>query len=301
MTSGYSGPGGPYEGQDDGEDARRWSSPHRDRWPPVAGHADPSGQRTAGQRTAGQRWPQAPGAGQQAQPGAHPYQQGDQHSGEHPQGNPAYGGQGGYQTGGYPTGGYPSGGYPDQGVYGNAYGNGRGSAFGDPAVQGGQHGNVYGQPGGPLGAYQPGPAQAHPAADPGLQAQWPDYPADQAGYIPGSQGGNFHDSGNRDQGAPPGWTDSSAPGWQQRPGDHSNPQQWPYDIAITGQHVFNTDAFAVPGDRLRAAQRRPGAGGARVRRVWPQRLALIGVIIVAMVVCWYWIFPTLENLLPSEF
>ena len=52
-----------------------------------------------------------------------------------------------------------------------------------------------------------------------------------------------------------------------------------------------------PGQRGAARPRR----GARERRAWPGRLALLALVAVAMVVCWLWVFPWLETVLPAEF
>jgi hypothetical protein len=35
--------------------------------------------------------------------------------------------------------------------------------------------------------------------------------------------------------------------------------------------------------------------------MWPRVLIIMTLIAVAMVVCWFWVFPWLETVLPSEF
>lgn len=35
--------------------------------------------------------------------------------------------------------------------------------------------------------------------------------------------------------------------------------------------------------------------------MWRGRLLVLAVIIAVMIVCWYWIFPWLEQFLPSTF
>jgi hypothetical protein len=98
-------------------------------------------------------------------------------------------------------------------------------------------------------------------------------------------------------------------GWQQGPGADvwaPGPQASAYgsrgggpaDMWQEGQD----DPFGTqPGTSRTARQRIAATGGARVRRVWPQRLALAVVILVAAVVCWFWLFPIIETALPSEF
>jgi len=54
-------------------------------------------------------------------------------------------------------------------------------------------------------------------------------------------------------------------------------------------------------ERLRAQQGQARVRGKRARRAWPRRLVLVGVILAAMAVCWFWIFPWLESVLPTDF
>jgi hypothetical protein len=35
--------------------------------------------------------------------------------------------------------------------------------------------------------------------------------------------------------------------------------------------------------------------------VWPRRVAIFAAVVVVMLVSWYWIFPWLETVLPSEY
>jgi hypothetical protein len=57
-------------------------------------------------------------------------------------------------------------------------------------------------------------------------------------------------------------------------------------------------AAVAPG---RALRRLAAGKGAREKRVWPRRLAILAAVVVVMVVSWYWIFPWLETVLPSEY
>jgi hypothetical protein len=56
-----------------------------------------------------------------------------------------------------------------------------------------------------------------------------------------------------------------------------------------------------PGDILRkgSAGRRPA--GERQARAWPRIVAVISWIVLVMVVCWFYVFPWLERVLPENF
>jgi hypothetical protein len=47
-------------------------------------------------------------------------------------------------------------------------------------------------------------------------------------------------------------------------------------------------------------RRRPTTGERRARS-WPRIVAIIAWIVFLMVVCWYYIFPWLERVLPENF
>ena len=49
-----------------------------------------------------------------------------------------------------------------------------------------------------------------------------------------------------------------------------------------------------------ATRTRP-AGGARQARAWPRIVAVISWIVLVMVVCWFYVFPWLERVLPENF
>jgi hypothetical protein len=56
-----------------------------------------------------------------------------------------------------------------------------------------------------------------------------------------------------------------------------------------------------PGDirRKGSAGRRPA--GERQARAWPRIVAIISWIVLVMVVCWFYVFPWLERVLPENF
>ena len=47
--------------------------------------------------------------------------------------------------------------------------------------------------------------------------------------------------------------------------------------------------------------RRNGQGGERQARAWPRVVAVISWIVLVMVLCWYYVFPWLERVLPENF
>jgi hypothetical protein len=42
-------------------------------------------------------------------------------------------------------------------------------------------------------------------------------------------------------------------------------------------------------------------GGDRQARAWPRVVAVISWIVLVMVLCWYYVFPWLERVLPENF
>jgi hypothetical protein len=42
-------------------------------------------------------------------------------------------------------------------------------------------------------------------------------------------------------------------------------------------------------------------GGERQARAWPRVVAVISWIVLVMVLCWYYVFPWLERVLPENF
>jgi len=56
-----------------------------------------------------------------------------------------------------------------------------------------------------------------------------------------------------------------------------------------------------PGDILRkeSVKRRPA--GERQARAWPRIVAIVSWIVLVMVVCWFYVFPWLERVLPENF
>jgi hypothetical protein len=50
-----------------------------------------------------------------------------------------------------------------------------------------------------------------------------------------------------------------------------------------------------------AKGRRNRQGGERQARAWPRVVAVISWIVLMMVLCWYYVFPWLERVLPENF
>ncbi|HEV3495318.1 MAG TPA: hypothetical protein VHA34_03090, partial [Actinomycetes bacterium] len=55
----------------------------------------------------------------------------------------------------------------------------------------------------------------------------------------------------------------------------------------------------APVDTGKARRDRPG--GERQARAWPRVVAVISWIVLVMVLCWYYVFPWLERVLPENF
>jgi hypothetical protein len=55
-----------------------------------------------------------------------------------------------------------------------------------------------------------------------------------------------------------------------------------------------------PDDILRAGSGRRPAGERRAR-TWPRIVAVVSWIVLVMVVCWFYVFPWLERVLPENF
>jgi hypothetical protein len=48
-------------------------------------------------------------------------------------------------------------------------------------------------------------------------------------------------------------------------------------------------------------RRRDRPAGERQARTWPRIVAVISWIVLVMVVCWFYVFPWLERVLPENF
>jgi hypothetical protein len=55
------------------------------------------------------------------------------------------------------------------------------------------------------------------------------------------------------------------------------------------------------GDRLGGARPFDDGGHVSQRARWPRVVALISWIILLMVICWFYVFPWLEKILPENF
>jgi hypothetical protein len=59
-----------------------------------------------------------------------------------------------------------------------------------------------------------------------------------------------------------------------------------------------------PGELRRkgpAPARRKRPAGERQARAWPRIVAVVAWIVLVMVVCWFYVFPWLERVLPESF
>jgi hypothetical protein len=89
-----------------------------------------------------------------------------------------------------------------------------------------------------------------------------------------------------------------------RPGGRTGaPASYPRGRDATDGVGYDTGAgpAAEPGDirRKGASRRRPA--GERQARAWPRIVAIISWIVLVMVVCWFYVFPWLERVLPENF
>ena len=50
-----------------------------------------------------------------------------------------------------------------------------------------------------------------------------------------------------------------------------------------------------------AEGRRKRPAGERQARAWPRIVAIVSWIVLVMVVCWFYVFPWLERVLPENF
>jgi hypothetical protein len=71
------------------------------------------------------------------------------------------------------------------------------------------------------------------------------------------------------------------------------------DEAGTG-YGFAAEPADDPDDVRRTGSGRRPAGG-RQARAWPRIVAIVSWIVLVMVVCWFYVFPWLERVLPENF
>jgi hypothetical protein len=279
MTNGHPGAGGPYEREGDDRAGRAGPAPPRDVWgapqrparPPQPTAPHPGQQPWGPELGRGRLDPAGPGpAARRPVPQPPPG-----HPGPVPARHPSWqpnGYQGGHQ------GGHPNG-----------------------APAGPGNGGAYRPPPAPPAGYQAG------------QVPWPVQGASWPGSAPpsGQVGAAVSDryppvggfTGPDDPGARHrGWQqDAGADVWA-RPASAEAPHGWQGGNPAEPWRQGLEDPFSTQPGMSRAVRQRVAAtGGARVRRVWPQRLVLALVIVAAAIVCWYWLFPILETALPSEF
>jgi hypothetical protein len=68
--------------------------------------------------------------------------------------------------------------------------------------------------------------------------------------------------------------------------------------------AFGTRAAPAPDvepDEAPRGRRRNRPAGGRQARAWPRIVAVISWIVLVMVVCWFYVFPWLERVLPENF
>jgi hypothetical protein len=78
----------------------------------------------------------------------------------------------------------------------------------------------------------------------------------------------------------------------------------PEDRAEGSRAVWDDD-LAVDDEPAAVRRKAPAkarrAGGERQARAWPRTVAVISWIVLVMVVCWFYVFPWLERVLPENF
>jgi hypothetical protein len=238
-------------------------------------------------------WPAAAGPAGQAPPGA----------GWHPSG-PATGPGTGPVTGGPVAG-------PGNGpVAGPGSGPGPAADAWSRRRAGGQPPASYHATPGPWSPAAPAPRAPEPGSYPPAPASWPSVngspPApsprrEVTGSWPGVNGGPRALLPPPDEPRPQPRSDRAARPVTRSPGARTRPPGGTSSRAGALRPGTVPDGPVRPSraERLRAQQAR--ARGRRARTVWPKRLALVGAILFAMAACWFWIFPLLERVLPSDF
>jgi hypothetical protein len=178
----------------------------------------------------------------------------------------------------------------------------------------------------------PAPDQtaAWPAADPHASL-WPDQDPDpQAplgpGPEPAARSSAWAGQAGAGNGVPPSPAGPPPADWAaaiptdipaaRRAGDPSATGIWRRDasdaepgVPLGGTRAPTARAGAVPAEEpgevrrkasAKARRTRPAAG-ARQARAWPRVVAVISWIVLVMVVCWFYVFPWLERVLPENF
>jgi hypothetical protein len=99
-------------------------------------------------------------------------------------------------------------------------------------------------------------------------------------------------------GAPAGATRTNRPVGR---ADALAPDRRGRDAATGAGYDTGAGAADDPGDvrRKGSARRRPA--GERQARAWPRIVAIVSWIVLVMVVCWFYVFPWLERVLPENF
>jgi hypothetical protein len=169
------------------------------------------------------------------------------------------------------------------------------------------------EPGAATQAWAPGPGGAHAAPGGGPPRPGHGQASEQA---PGQGPGWRPDErGHPPEPGPPGQGGQPPGGWQgvdhrARPQGGSNAYGGHQGGAPEWAPPWAGRASATrgmgPGEQVvapgRARRRQTASGrGAREKKVWPRRAAILAAIVILMVVSWFWIFPWLETVLPSEY
>jgi hypothetical protein len=117
------------------------------------------------------------------------------------------------------------------------------------------------------------------------------------------------DAADAEPGVPLGGTGAAAGGRPAGPGDGvwTGPTDRGQGGRTPGSPAARADAVPAeePGEMRREAppraRRTRPAAGARQARAWPRVVAVISWIVLVMVVCWFYVFPWLERVLPENF
>ena len=124
---------------------------------------------------------------------------------------------------------------------------------------------------------------------PGAATAWP--PGAPPGTAPGTPGATGGAPRRRPRQAPAGATDRSDAGARTAP----RPGRGASELADDPGAVRRQ----APVDTGKARRNRPA--GERQARAWPRVVAVISWIVLVMVLCWYYVFPWLERVLPENF
>lgn len=137
--------------------------------------------------------------------------------------------------------------------------------------------------------YRPEPSNAPVRWQPAPSGQWP-APAPPPGPPPPQQYFGGPPTGRSGRGMP-----GATGGWSRQA--VAAPTAWPQ---VPGRAAADTGQLGGRVTPSRASRHSRQAAAQR-GQAWQKRLTIAGVYLVAMVICWFYVFPWLERILPSEF